>query len=276
MYNFIFWILFGTSMVFIILDTTRALDSDDWKANVLWHAGEIIITLTIFISVTIIVLFALDNEIVATDKAIMLISMTFLLIPIRKITDVILMKLVLYFINTDNAFAAKMDQRVVVKNSLTGKKELSVGIAMLYHVAIYLFFLMVYLMCSAFTFIPNSRLNVFLNTWENIIQKATGSTADRVIVMLYVITAIIIIVMIVRYFTMVYHNFMNWWTDNPTRKNVRKLQYNIITIFVLRKCFVYICVMTRYRAQDMLYWMILGGIFFILSFLKWYLARRRG
>lgn len=277
MYNFVFWLLFGAAAVFTIVDIAKARNDDDWKENTLWHLGEILALLVIAIVTTLFALFA-NRHGLSNDEAAILISLTVLLMPVRKIVDVIIYGLNSYLIATDNNYAAKMDQRLLITNPKTGKKEFSIGVLRLYHTAVFFVFLLIYLFCSAFPRLALFRFNVTLNVWTNLIAKFTGNNIDRVVLMIWMLTLIVFIVMIFMYVRIVYKNYIHWWTDGASKRggDARSLRYKIIIFMALRKFFMYLFVMTNYRFKDFVFWWVIFVIVTAISFAFWYRARRKG
>lgn len=275
MYEFFFWFIFGVSIGFAIIDVVRARDDGEWKENTNWHFNEILTLIAITVATTLLALFANQHGL-SNDETIMLITLTMLLMPVRKIVDVVIYGINSYLVSVDNSYAAKMDQRLLITNQKTGKKEFSVGILRLYHTAVFLFFLVLYMFCSAFPGIAMSRLNVTLNVWSNIPAKATGSSLDRFVLMIWLLSLIVLIVMVLVFARAAYKNFIAWWSDIEDRRDIRKLLYGIIILMIVRKIFLYIFIMTNYRLQDFAFWWVIFVMITTISFALWYRARRNG
>ena len=276
-YDLVWWGLFIASAVFAVIDIARAKIDSSSNDDTIFLAGEIITMVAISVIVAKGMLTLQDFNSATSNQVVRIIALCVLTMPLRRILDIFIYGMVMYLMDVDNELRQRLEQKLIVTNTITGKKSLSIGVLRLYHLAMYICCLAIYTVCAAFPKFTAGRMNVTVNFWSRIFEMATGTNGQQILFMLWLISLLVLVCLIVIYLFKLYKNFIRLVEKKYSEiKAISKLRWFIIWVFVVRKIYIYIFIMTNYQLADILFWWIVSLLICGISFAWWYYNTSRG
>lgn len=241
-FNMFFWLLFGAATLLAVIETAySAKVEEDARETYLWHLREFLTMIVIVVGVVMFALLAHEYDAITTNKCNLIIGLAIILMPLRKIAALSLWRSLVKNIDS-----------VPIQFTTTndGEKEFKNEIKIAYHISIFIISLIVFLLISLFPGVLMSRLQVVINTWSNIAIKLPGSVWDRIVVLVWLISILILVGLIVNLIRIKYQGLSGMFRTLST----------IILVFITRKIFLYIFVMDKYIIQDIIFWVVVAII----------------
>lgn len=245
-FNMFFWLLFGAATLLAVIETAySAKVEEDARETYLWHLREFLTMIVIVVGVVMFALLAHEYDAITTNKCNLIIGLAIILMPLRKIADVCIWKILLKKIDA-------VPTRFVDTNE--SGKDFKNTVKIGYHILLFLLSTIVFLVISLFPGVFVTRIQVVINTWSNIAIKLPGSVWDRIVVLVWLISILILVGLIVNLIRIKYQGLSGMFRTLST----------IILVFITRKIFLYIFVMDKYIIQDIIFWVVVAIIGFIL------------
>lgn len=231
MYDFIFYMLFGASILLAIVEASYSIKptADTKEDTSKWHLREFFGMIITAMGVVMFALLAHENAAITENQCNLIIALVIILMPVRKIAILLL--------------AQKYE------------KDYKNAIKIAYHIGIFLLSFIVFLVLSLFPGIFVTRIQVLTNTWTNIFRMLPGSILERLVVLVWLISLIVFVGLIINLI----------WTRNLGRPGMQLMNNitnikTIVIMFVIRKIFLYIFVMDKYILKDIVFWIVIAII----------------
>lgn len=276
LFNILVAVIFLAAVIFFAMDFARAKPEVDRKANFLFDFGEILTMVCITLISGALVIMLTDKGYMSNDHRAIIIAMAFFLMPFRKVLAIVVQGLVSYLCAVDNAFAQRVEPFLIVKDPdpLAQKPmRLSLGVLRIGHTVIFVLCALVTAICATIPGITNSRINVTLNVFNNLVAKVVGSGWDRLAFLVWFASLIAFWVIVVVYIRGLYTNTIAL-SSGGVGRNVKPLRWAAIILWWARKVFIYLFIMTNYRLQDFVFWWFIWLIAIVVLAL-WRLHQRR-
>lgn len=256
MYEFCFWVLFGVSTLLVVIETARSTNnSDSANEELLWNLREFFGMIIMTVIVILLSFLASENGL-STDRANVLVALSLFLMPLRKIADWAIWSVNLHRLNNGTPLISSLDSFIVIDKK-TGQKTYVPRIVMAYHILVFIIFIVLSLIISLIPGLLMTRVQIVINTWTNIAEKATGNIGDRIILVIWLVTLIVLIGLLVNLLRKV---IRRWTSEEGEVSGMLVTAFVSMIVFILRKIFIYVFIMDKYIFQDIIFWIVIIGL----------------